>query len=356
MSLWDAIRTLPVAIESCELEPLSRQVSSAFVRRTTVVHLHGAGRSGAGEDVTYDEPDQLRFAEAGPPDLRGTWTLESLARAVGELDLFGEQPGQSAYRLYRRWAFESAALDLGLRQAGTSLAGALGRQHRPVHFVTSTRLEAGAGATKLRSLRERFDGLRFKLDPTSDWDDALVAEIAALRAVDIVDLKGAYKGTPVDQPADPGLYARVAHGFPDAWIEDPDLSDPAAAAALDAARDRITWDAPIHSVADVEALADRPRALNVKPSRVGGVEALLALYDHCEAHGIHAYGGGQFELGPGRGQIQHLASLFSPDAPNDVAPGGYNDDEPADGLPSSPLGPAPEPVGFGPLVAGGVSA
>ena len=36
------------------------------------------------------------------------------------------------------------------------------------------------------------------------------------------------------------------------------------------------------------------------------------------------YGGGQFELGPGRGQIQLLASIFHPDTPNDVAPGGYN--------------------------------
>ena len=35
------------------------------------------------------------------------------------------------------------------------------------------------------------------------------------------------------------------------------------------------------------------------------------------------YGGGQFELGPGRGQIQYLASVFHPDGPNDVAPTGF---------------------------------
>ena len=32
------------------------------------------------------------------------------------------------------------------------------------------------------------------------------------------------------------------------------------------------------------------------------------------------YGGGQFELGHGREQIQRLASLFYADGPNDVAP------------------------------------
>jgi hypothetical protein len=53
-----------------------------------------------------------------------------------------------------------------------------------------------------------------------------------------------------------------------------------------------------------------------------------------------------FELGPGRGQIQYLASLFHPDGPNDVAPRAYNDPEPRPGLPSSPLEVAPEAVGF----------
>ena len=52
------------------------------------------------------------------------------------------------------------------------------------------------------------------------------------------------------------------------------------------------------------------------------------------------YGGGQFELGLGRGQIQYLASIFHPDGPNDVAPGGYNDAEP-------PAGAADEPAAGG---------
>jgi len=43
-----------------------------------------------------------------------------------------------------------------------------------------------------------------------------------------------------------------------------------------------------------------------------------------------------------------------PDAPNDVASGGYNDPAPGPGLPTSPLPPAAAPAGFGwaPLVAG----
>ena len=68
----------------------------------------------------------------------------------------------------------------------------------------------------------------------------------------------------------------------------------------------------------------------------------------CERteHGIGAYGGGQFELGPGRGHIQYLASIFHPGTPNDVAPTGYNSTDVEPGLPSSPLPPEPSAIGF----------
>ena len=108
----------------------------------------------------------------------------------------------------------------------------------------------------------------------------------------------------------------------------------------------ITWDAVIHSVEDVDTLPFPPRTLNSKPSRFGSLRRLFDFYDACGERGIALYGGGQFELGPGRGQVQYLASLFHPEAPNDVAPGGYNRVPPPEGLPGSPLPPAPAPAGF----------
>jgi hypothetical protein len=106
---------------------------------------------------------------------------------------------------------------------------------------------------------------------------------------------------------------------------------------LSDARGRITWDAGIHDWGEVEALPFAPRTLNCKPSRFGSVRRLFEFYDRCEQAGIAVYGGGQYELGPGRTQIQLLASLFHPDAPNDVAPADYNVKEPLAGLPESPL-------------------
>jgi len=85
----------------------------------------------------------------------------------------------------------------------------------------------------------------------------------------------------------------------------------------------------------------------VKPSRFGSVEALYAGYDYCEAKGIEMYGGGQIELGVGRGQIQILASLFHPDGVNDIAPSGYDWIEFRRDLEPSPLDPKPEPTGMG---------
>ena len=93
--------------------------------------------------------------------------------------------------------------------------------------------------------------------PTVEWDDALVAELAATGAVDVVDLKGHYATNWIDFPADPGLYRRVAEGLPHALIEDPRL-EPETDAVLRPHRDRITWDAPIHSVEDIRGLAFPP--------------------------------------------------------------------------------------------------
>ncbi len=350
MSAWELLAQLPVEIEGYELEPLKARVSSAFERSSTVIRLRGAGAEGWGEDVTYDAVDHeiAQRAFAGGQmrlPLDGSFTIASFAERLAELDLFPEPPQREVSRRYRIWAYESAALDLALRQAGTTLHEALGREPRPVRFVVSLRLGEPPAMEPLLSRLRLYPGLRFKLDPTSSWDEQLISELAETGAVDSVDFKAYYTGSIVDQPADPVLYERVVSALGHAWIEDPALT-PETDAILATHRERFSWDAPIHSVADIEALRYAPRMVNIKPSRLGGLRNLLDAFDYCEARGIGNYGGGQFELGVGRGQIQYLASLFHGDAPNDVAPSGFNLPEPPAGLPESPLAPAPSAVGF----------
>ncbi|MFN8215787.1 MAG: hypothetical protein U0R71_04240 [Solirubrobacterales bacterium] len=354
MASFDAIADLPLEIESCEFDGLEFKLGE-FERLTTVIRLRGGGEEGIGEDVTYDGIDHVAQQGHGPPaGLAGKFTFADFSDALDGIDLFpAGAPARDVSREYRRWAFESAALDLALRQAGTNLAAALGREARPLNFVNSMRL-AGFGEDERSSIEPLlarlavYPTLRFKLDPVNDWDDELIAALVATGAVDSLDLKGFYKDTPVDVKTDPELYAKLIEAFPEAWLEDPDVTEETKP-LLDPVSDRVTWDAPIHSIADIEAMPwSPPKTVNVKPSRFGPISDLFAAYDYCEERGIGAYGGGQTELGPGRGQIQYLASIFHPDTPNDVAPGGYNDPAQATkpGLPSSPLAPALEPLGF----------
>jgi L-alanine-DL-glutamate epimerase-like enolase superfamily enzyme len=346
MNTYALVSELPLEIDSYELEPLSVEVSPEFTRRTTVIHLRGRGEEGIGEDVTYSPDDQIAFQEEGPSlPLKGSHhTIDSFSELLERLSLWPAGPDLEQFRPYRRWAFESAALDLALRQTGKSLAEVLGREPMPLRFVASMRFGDPATIAPLRAWLDLYPDLRVKLDPTATWDDALVNELVETRAVDTLDFKGAYEGTPVDQPPDPTLYARVALAFPEAWLEDPALNDETDP-VLEPHRARVTWDAPIHSVSDIVGLPFPPRTLNFKPSRFGSIRRLFDAYDHCAEEGIGIYGGGQFELGPGRGQIQYLASLFHPNSPNDVAPAPYNA-KPAPGLPQSPLKPQLEETGF----------
>jgi hypothetical protein len=336
MSLYDRLADLPLAVDGYDAERTQLQVSSDFTRVTTTAVLHGGGHHGEGEDVTYTPDDHADFPETLP--LAGVRSLRELSARLDNETLYHHEPAQAAARDFRRWAFESAALDLALHQAGLSLAQAVGRTPQPVRFVASTRGDVDGWMAA-------DPALEFKLDPSESWDAATIAKLAATGRVRVLDLKAYYHGTVVDLPPDPALYHAIATGFADAVIEDPWLADEKCREALRGAEDRLSFDAPVHSLADVDALPVSPRWLNIKPSRFGTVERLLECIEACDPRGIRMYGGGQFELGAGRRQIQVLASVFYPDTPNDVAPGVYNEGEPRAGLPQSPL-PAATTVGF----------
>ena len=334
MTLWERLGELELSIDDVATERRSVDVSTQFTRVTTTIVLRGRGSEGRGEDVTYNAEDHEWFPQ---PEASGDTTLGRFSAGLGGLRLFRGEPRMAASADYRRWAFESAALDLALRQNDLSLGAAVGREYRPVRFVVSTRGDAFAWL-------DHYPELELKLDPESDWDSALMERLAAKARVRVLDLKAYYHGTGVELEPDPGLYRAVAEMFPDVVIEDA-LVEGEFGEVLRGQEARLSFDAPIHSVADLSALSVHPGWLNIKPSRFGTLERLLECVEHCEASGIRMYGGGQFELGAGRGHIQVLASLFYPDGPNDVAPSEYNTGAPRPGLPQSPL-PPPEQIGL----------
>ena len=335
MSLWDSVAALEVRVDGYTLQRRESQTPSGWTRVTTTVLLEGAGATGEGEDVTYTGEDHEHVPEELM--LAGTWSLEDLSRHLDEVELWGGDPDNEMGQDHRRWAFESALLDLALRQNELGLGEALGRQELPVRFVVSTRAEP-------ERWLEVVPDLEFKLDAEKDWDRFLLRRLRELDRVRVVDLKAYYRGTSVDLAPDPGLYRAIVEELPDAIVEDAWLED-GLREALAGAEDRLSFDAPVHSLADLDGLPLEPKWLNIKPSRFGTVRGLLETIEACEERGIRLYGGGQYELGPGRRQIQRLASVFYPEGPNDVAPSAYNEGEPRSDLPQSPL-PAPEGPGL----------
>ena len=350
MTDYDAIRDLTLTVESETRTRHERDTSSGFTRTTTEIALSGAGETGRGEDVTYDTEDHDRLAAVGACTPTGTFTFADFSAALDEATLFPEPPERESAHHYRRWAYESAALDLLCRQHDTTFGELVGREPRPTRFVASTRLSpAGSddppSTDRVHALRERVPGLACKLDPTSNWSAALIDDLRATGAVVTLDLKGQYHGTMVDQDPDPALYERVIEGFPEAVIEDPAIT-PDTRPLVEPIANRVSWDAPITGVERCESLPFEPRWLNVKPSRFGTVESLFETLAWAADRDVSLYGGGQFELGVGRDQIQTLAACYYPDGPNDVAPGAYNDPALPDDLPAPPLQPSDDPAGF----------
>lgn len=271
-------------------------------RTTAIVRLEGGGEYGVGEEVTFQAGDLLR--ESPRESWQFSGTFGEFSAWLGSEDLFERPPEYDVVRNYRRWAFEAAALDLALRQNGLRFHEVVERAPAPVHFVVSNGAPPGA---------------RLKVD---------AVDLRPGLPVDVIDFKDAGDRAAVD--------AALAF-YPDALLEDPPVLVPGA---------RVSWDITITSADAVTRLAEKPAAINIKPARIGAVGAVFDLYDLCTTDGIAMYGGGQHEIGPARGQIQLLASLFHPDAPNDVAPSEYNDPHSVEGLPRSPLEITPR-VGFG---------
>jgi len=176
VSLYDAVKDLALEIDSYDLTVDALDVSSGFTRKTTTIRLVGAGEEGLGEDVTYEATEHDAQLERGPVlPLTGSWTIDSFSNHLAEQALFEDPPERSVYVDYRRWGFESAALDLALRQNGLDFAEALGREWLPLRFILSLRLgayknlaDAGSNVTPTAGFGLRI--FAFRMDFGAGYD------------------------------------------------------------------------------------------------------------------------------------------------------------------------------------------
>jgi L-alanine-DL-glutamate epimerase-like enolase superfamily enzyme len=306
-ALAAALAALPVTVDTVRATagPVAVPAYPGGARPSGEVRLGGGGATGRGEHVAWTDADQTRFCETVPALVpRGRFRLGDLAAEIARRTA---QP-------YVRAALEAAAIDLALRQRATSLPALAGIEPRPLRYVVSFDGRPDPLPTA-RRLLAAAPGTALKIDVDPAWSDEVLTALAALDTVAILDWKGG--GTVAD-------HARVHRVLPTALLEDPGPGPwPPAVAA------RVSVDAAVSCAADVAALPFRPAAVNVKPARMGGVLEALGAIATCTAAGIAVYLGGMFEVGVGRAQVQTLAALFAPDAPNDVAPIGIGAAPPA---------------------------
>lgn len=319
---------LPVAIDDLRVERGAVAVADYYeeTRPTGIAVLCGRGLTGRGECVAWTAAEQAEFAAACERlSLPSDSTLGELSPLLAS-DL--DDP-------YHGAAVEGAAIDLALRQAGTNPFALAGVPAHPVAFCRSIGV-ADDPETAIATVLERDPDARIKIDvPVEGWPPSTWRILADTRRIVVLDFK---RGADLDQ-------VRLAHAaIPEAWLEDP----PVEAVTLDPRGgwlERVALDGYVLAAVDLDDPEIPPAAVNVKAPRVGGwIEALRCL-EECRRRGLHAYVGGMFEVDAGRRQARVLASVFTPDAWNDLAPISVGA---VDAEPSSPLEQTDRYAGFAP--------
>ncbi len=220
---------------------------------------------------------------------------------------------------------EAAIWDIAAQQAGQSLSRFIGGTRANVVAGVSVGIQPDPAATvaRVQSLL-RYPGIgrvKLKIKPGHD-----LAHVAALRHAlrrewpDLplmVDANAAYTLADLDT-----LRRLDAHNL--LMIEQPLAADD----WLDHAelqrhlRSPICLDESITSLAQAKAALalGACRVVNIKPGRVGGLSAAIAIHDFCHAAGIPVWCGGMFETGIGRALNLALASLPGFTLPGDFTP------------------------------------
>ena len=313
--LGQRLAGLTVFVEDVSVELRSVPVPGYYggqSRPTGVISLAGTGYAGRGENVDWTPAEQAVFqrrCQALTPRIVGRGPT-----TVGAIGAFLRASG--AHR-HHRAAIEAAAIDLGLRQAGMDLFELAGRPARPVRFCWSIGREEVERRGPLACVEELFaqhESARVKIDcPPQGWSPETWEALAATRRVVVVDFKRQGRVEQVE------LAGRL---LPDAWLEDPPLQAGGGDEPQMSRRwfTRVALDGYVMQVADLANPPFPPAAVNVKASRLGGVLEALACLERCARQHWTTYIGGMFEVDVGRRQARILASLFSPDGWNDLAP------------------------------------
>jgi o-succinylbenzoate synthase len=324
----------PVRVEAIELVrvalPLVRPFRTSFGTQTgrdvLLVRVRTATGDGWGECVTPAAPVYSEeFTDGAALVLRDHLVARVIAPGR-DLTADGVHERLQPIHGHRmaRAALEVAVLDAQLRAAGTSLARHLGADVWRVpagvsvgipaggvaelveqvagyladgYLRIKAKVEPGFDVAPVTALRERFGHeLALQVDANGGYDPDDPAHLAALDALDELDLRMFEQPFPADRVRD---HARHAQRWRTPICLDESITDPVAA------RDAVETGAAA--------------VVNIKLGRVGGVLPSVAIRDVCAARGIPVWCGGMLETGVGRAANVALAALPGFREPGDTS-------------------------------------
>lgn len=301
------------------------RISSGEVRERRIILCELFDRDGAqawSECVVDDEPNY------SPETLDTAWPTLVRVLAPRLLGRAIDAPGDVHDRLdrdVRGHNMAKAALEMGMwglaaTKAGVPLARLIGGTRDRIATGISLGIQRDVHALIQRAeaaIAEGYNKVKIKIAPGHDvdWVRAVrtaVGEEAHLMA----DANNAYTLADADRLAaldDLGLMMieqplawddLVRHAELQRRLRTPLCLDESIT-SLDRAQDMVTLGAG--------------RIINIKPGRVGGFTASLAIHDYCEQMGIPVWCGGMLESGIGRAYNVALASLPNFTLPGDVS-------------------------------------
>ncbi|HEX7051100.1 MAG TPA: o-succinylbenzoate synthase [Longimicrobiales bacterium] len=305
-------------------EPFRISSGVASERRICLLELHHAdGVVGWSECVAGEWPNY------SPETIDTAWLAirEWLAPRVLGRDLAGPEAVQPLLErdLRGHWmakaAIEMGCWELAARLRGWPLARLLGGTRERVPVGISLGIQPDPAALVERAVaahRAGYRKIKLKIRPGAD-----LAYVAAVREALgpapalMADANSAYTLADAEHLA--GLDA-----FDLLMIEQPLGRDDIFrhAALQKRIQTPICLDESITSVDRAEEMValGGGRIINIKPGRVGGFRASIAIHDYCRDNAVPVWCGGMLESGIGRGHNIALASLPNFTLPGDLSP------------------------------------
>jgi O-succinylbenzoate synthase len=247
-----------------------------------------------------------------PKVLRRNFTHPGELHAVLDSDIRGHEMAKAAVEM-AAWALYATLTE-------QSLARVIGGTQRRIPVGISLGIQPHPAALVERALAAQRDGyhkIKLKIQPGADIDYVAAVRAALPDAHLMADANNAYD-------ISDAAHLALIDEFGLMMIEQPlERSDLVRHAELQRrVRTPICLDESITSLArahDMITLA-AGRIINIKPGRVGGFAASLAIHDLTQAHSIPVWCGGMLESGIGRAYNVALASLPNFTLPGDVSP------------------------------------